>query len=245
MQAHRFHTPADSITGATIQLSAEESHHLCRVLRLREGTTVFAFDGQGREWECEVSASHKSASSLTIRHEVTTPVESPLQLTLAQALVKGDKFDLIVQKATELGVSRIIPLITEQSDIRRGEERSEQRLQRWQRISLEALKQCRRRRLVTIANPLPFPALCRELTGLPALLFAERGGGSLPVIADPSPGLTLCIGPEGGWSDRELELATAAGLSLVHLGPRILRTETAAITAVSVAQYVYGDLSHH
>ena len=245
MQAHRFHTPADSITGTTIQLSAEESHHLCRVLRLREGTTVFAFDGQGREWECEVSASHKSASSLTIRHEVTTPVESPLQLTLAQALVKGDKFDLIVQKATELGVSRIIPLITEQSDIRRGEERSEQRLQRWQRISLEALKQCRRRRLVTIANPLPFPALCRELTGHPAILFAERGGGSLPVITAPSPDLTLCIGPEGGWSDRELELATAAGLNLVHLGPRILRTETAAIAAVSLAQYVYGDLSHH
>ena len=245
MQAHRFYTPGDTITGATIQLSADESHHLSRVLRLREGTTVYAFDGEGREWECEVSASHKTASTLTIRHEVTTPVESPLQLTLAQALVKGDKFDLVVQKATELGVSRIIPLMTEQSDIRRAEERSEQRLQRWQRISLEALKQCRRRRLVTISNPLPFPALCREVAGQTTLLLAERGGSSLPVIAAPSPGLTLCIGPEGGWSDRELELATTAGLTLVHLGPRILRTETAAIAAVSLAQYVYGDLSHH
>lgn len=243
MQAHRFYTPGDTITGATIQLSAEESHHLSRVLRLREGTTVYAFDGEGREWECEVSASHKTASTLTIRHEVTTPVESPLQLTLAQALVKGDKFDLVVQKATELGVSRIIPLITEQSDIRRAEERSEQRLQRWQRISLEALKQCRRRRLVTISNPLPFPALCREVADQTTLLFAERGGGSLPVIAAPSPGLTLCIGPEGGWSDRELELATSAGLTLVNLGPRILRTETAAIAAISVAQFLYGDLA--
>jgi 16S rRNA (uracil1498-N3)-methyltransferase len=243
MQSHRFYTPPDSIDGATIRLSAAESHHLCRVLRLPEGSTVFAFDGVGREWECEVSTSHKSACQLTIRRQLDEPVESPLQLTLAQALVKGDKFDLVVQKATELGVTRIVPVITEHCESRRAAERSEQRLERWQRISLEALKQCRRRHLVTISNPLPFPDLCRELAGMPALLLAEHGGGSLPALSDTSRGLTLLVGPEGGWSERELNFAGAAGITLVHLGPRILRTETAAITGISLVQYLYGDLS--
>jgi len=243
MQAHRFYTPTDSISGTTIQLGAEESHHLCRVLRLREGETVFAFDGLGQEWECEISASHKSASRLTIRRQLDTPVESPLQLTLAQALVKGDRFDLVVQKATELGVTRIIPVITAHSEIHRIEERSEQRLQRWQRISLEALKQCRRRRLVSITAPVPFPALCRELSGRPALIFSEQGGQTFPSIIGNSSGLTLVVGPEGGWSGEEITLATSSGLIPIHLGPRILRTETAAIAAVTLAQYLGGDLS--
>ena len=247
MQAHRFYATRDQINETTIELGVEESHHLSRVLRLQVGAIVFAFDGTGQEWECEVMASHKSASQLTIRRQLDEPVESPLRLTLAQALVEGDKFDLVVQKATELGVTRIIPLITAHCEIRQAGERSEQRLQRWQRISLEALKQCRRRHLVTITNPLPFPDLCNELNGQPALLLAEHGGGPMPTLPDSFPDssreLTLIVGPEGGWSERELKIAASAGLSLVHLGPRILRTETAAITGISIAQYLYGDLS--
>jgi 16S rRNA (uracil1498-N3)-methyltransferase len=258
MQVHRFFALPEVIDNGTIRLTAEESHHLARVLRLREGERVSAFDGLGNEWECEIAAIHKSECRLSILNKLETVVESPLRLTLAQALVKGEKFDLVVQKATELGVSRILPVITEHCEIRISEERSEQRLQRWQRISLGAIKQSGRRRLVEIDQPVRFQQFCRGLQGEPALIFSEKAGpeksgleksGSekegrgLPPLAVQDSGLTVVIGPEGGWSDDEIALATSSGLIPVHLGPRILRTETAAITAVTLAQYHYGDLA--
>jgi 16S rRNA (uracil1498-N3)-methyltransferase len=258
MQVHRFFALPEVIDNGTIRLTAEESHHLARVLRLREGERVSAFDGLGNEWECEIAAIHKSECRLSILNELETVVESPLRLTLAQALVKGEKFDLVVQKATELGVSRILPVITEHCEIRISEERSEQRLQRWQRISLGAIKQSGRRRLVEINQPVRFQQFCRGLQGEPALIFSEKAGSEkagpeksglekagrgLPPLAVQDSGLTVVIGPEGGWSDDEIELATSSGLIPVHLGPRILRTETAAITAVTLAQYHYGDLA--
>lgn len=243
MQVHRFFALPEVIDNGTIRLTAEESHHLARVLRLREGERVSAFDGLGNEWECEIAAIHKSECRLSILNELETVVESPLRLTLAQALVKGEKFDLVVQKATELGVSRILPVITEHCEIRISEERSEQRLQRWQRISLGAIKQSGRRRLVEINQPVRFQQFCRGLQGEPALIFSEKAGRGLPPLAVQDSGLTIVIGPEGGWSDDEIELATSSGLIPVHLGPRILRTETAAITAVTLAQYYYGDLA--
>ena len=258
MQVHRFFALPEVIDNGTIRLTAEESHHLARVLRLREGERVSAFDGLGNEWECEIAAIHKSECRLSILNKLETVVESPLRLTLAQALVKGEKFDLVVQKATELGVSRILPVITEHCEIRISEERSEQRLQRWQRISLGAIKQSGRRRLVEINQPVRFQQFCRGLQGEPALIFSEKAGSEkagpeksglekagrgLPPLAVQDSGLTVVIGPEGGWSDDEIELATSSGLIPVHLGPRILRTETAAITAVTLAQYHYGDLA--
>ena len=248
MQVHRFFASPEVIDNGTIRLTAEESHHLARVLRLREGERVSAFDGLGNEWECEIAAIHKSECRLSILRKLETVVESPLRLTLAQALVKGEKFDLVVQKATELGVSRILPVITEHCEIRISDERSEQRLQRWQRISLGAIKQSGRRRLVEIDQPVRFQQFCRGLQGEPALIFSEKAGSEksgrgLPPLAVQDSGLTVVIGPEGGWSDDEIDLATSSGLIPVHLGPRILRTETAAITAVTLAQYHYGDLA--
>ena len=268
MQVHRFFASPEVIDNGTIRLTAEESHHLARVLRLREGERVSAFDGLGNEWECEIAAIHKSECRLSILKKLETVVESPLRLTLAQALVKGEKFDLVVQKATELGVSRILPVITEHCEIRISDERSEQRLQRWQRISLGAIKQSGRRRLVEIDQPVRFQQFCRGLQGEPALIFSEKAGSEkagseksgseksgseksgseksgrgLPPLAVQDSGLTVVIGPEGGWSDDEIDLATSSGLIPVHLGPRILRTETAAITAVTLAQYHYGDLA--
>ncbi|NDD64278.1 MAG: 16S rRNA (uracil(1498)-N(3))-methyltransferase [Acidobacteria bacterium] len=255
MQRHRFHAPPGTLSAETIDLDAAESHHLARVLRLRAGDVVFAFDGEGREWECEVAASHHRSSRLAIRRQLEDTVESALDLTLAQALTRGDRFDLIVQKATELGVTRIIPVSSEHAETRKSVDRTEPRLERWQRISLEALKQCGRRRLVTITGPVPFPALCQELSGAPAVIFSERGGRPFPTTTTPTTrptttpttrpnrGLTLVVGPEGGWSEAELSLASTHGLIPVHLGPRILRTETAAIAAVTIAQFLCGDLS--
>jgi 16S rRNA (uracil1498-N3)-methyltransferase len=245
MQRHRFYAHNSQISDSQIMLEGDESHHLARVLRLREGAAVFAFDGEGSEWECQIASLGKRETALTIVRQLTDVVESPLHLTLAQALVKGDKFDMIVQKATELGVTRIVPLLTRHSDIRRVEERTEQRLQRWRRISLEALKQCGRRRLVDISEPVSFADFCASGSAGQNLIFSERGGRTLREVAaglQPVSRLSVSVASEGGWSEDELKSAETNGFLAVHLGARVLRTETAAITAVALAQQLFGDL---
>jgi 16S rRNA (uracil1498-N3)-methyltransferase len=248
MQRHRFYAPPSLFTLESVLLDEDESHHLARVLRLGEGARAFVFDGEGEEWECEVARADSRESLLNLIGKLEDRVESPLRLTLAQALVKGDKFDLVVRKATELGVSRIVPLITEHCEVRRAEERAEQRLQRWRRISLEALKQCGRRKLVEIAEPAGFIDFCANEAGRKNLIFSERARHSGRSLREVSAGLQeidrigVCVAAEGGWSEKELEAADASGFIPVHLGGRILRTETAAIVAVALMQYLIGDL---
>ncbi len=249
MQRHRFYAAPSSFTETTVRLDADEAHHLTRVLRLGSGAQVFVFDGEGVEHECEVARVAKHEVDLNLLRRLDDVVESPLQLTLAQAQIKGDKFDWVIQKATELGATRIVPLVTEHSDIKRikgrAEERAGQRLQRWRRISLEALKQCGRRRLVDICEPAPFDEFCGSAARGACLIFSERGGGGLAEVTAKLREfnqLSLCVASEGGWSERELRKAASCGFTPVSLGSRILRTETAAIVAVSLAQHLFGDL---
>lgn len=240
MQRHRFFAPPSSVFDSRIILDAEESHHLVRVLRLLPGATVFAFDGKGTEYECQVERIHKTAVELKVIARLSNEMESPLQLTLGQALIKGDKFDWVIQKATELGTTRIVPLITEHSEIRKSDN-WENRLQRWRRIALEATKQCGRRKLLEISEIQTFDQFCiRETEGV-KLLFAERSGKRLHELS-PCDSVSLAIGPEGGWSDTELKLSESHGFQPVSLGARILRAETAAIAAVTSIQFLWGDL---
>jgi 16S rRNA (uracil1498-N3)-methyltransferase len=245
MQRRRFYAPPSSFTETAVRLDADEARHLTRVLRLGSGARVFVFDGEGAEYECEVARVAKHEVVLNLLLRLDDDVESPLRLTLAQALIKGDKFDWVIQKTTELGVTRIVPLVTDHSDIKRGEERAGQRIQRWRRISLEALKQCRRRRLVEICEPAPFDEFCGSAACGAGLIFSERDGESLAEVSARLQGanqLSLCVASEGGWSERELRNAMSCGFTPVSLGSRILRTETAAIAAVSLAQHLFGDL---
>jgi 16S rRNA (uracil1498-N3)-methyltransferase len=242
MQRHRFYAPPAQINDTQVTLAADEAHHLTRVLRLPVGAQVYAFDGCGNEYVCEIAQLDKHTATLSIVEPLTDTVESPLQLTLAQALIKGDKFDWVVQKATELGITRIVPLITEHSEIRRAEERAENKLQRWRRIALEAVKQCGRRRLVEIAEPLPLPQFCAADTSELKLIFSERGGRRLRALPSETASVTLTVAAEGGWSDAELANATQQGFASVYLGARILRAETAAITGVALIQHLFGDL---
>jgi len=245
MQRHRFYAPPSHLSHSRITLDPEESHHLARVLRLTEGARVFVFDGEGGEYECEVERVSKQAVELAMLTRLTDEVESPLRLTLGQALIKGDKFDWVVQKATELGVTRIVPLIAEHSDVRKVEERAEHRLQRWRRIALEAVKQCGRRRLVEIIEPVGALKFFEAADEQVRLIFSERGGRSLRELAiesAPSLSVALTIAPEGGWSEAEAQSALNHSFIPIHLGRRILRTETAAIAAVALAQHLFGDL---
>ena len=250
MQRRRFYAAPDRVGESLINLSPDESHHLARALRLREGDEAFAFDGRGREYRCRVSHVDARSARLEIIEALADAVESPADLTLAQALAKGEKFDIIVQKAAELGVRRIAPLVTEHADVRLNDERAEKRAERWRRIALEALKQSGGRRLVEIKQPAALADFIAEATAEsapPALpVFSERGGTSisdaLSSVSHTQPVVAL-VGPEGGWGDDELERLAARGARFVTLGPRILRTETAAIVAVSLIQHWLGDLS--
>ena len=243
---HRFFAPPAQISASRITLDASESHHLVRVLRLGVGTRVRVFDGAAREYECEVASAQKGAVELSVLEEITTRVESPLRIVLAQALIKGDKFDWIIQKSTELGVTRVTPLATEHGDVHRIEGRAAQRLTRWQRISLEALKQCGRRRLVEIGEPMSWSDYCSRDESALRLFFCERGGRGIDRVAighsTPLESVSIAIGPEGGWSEQEINFAVEHGFVPVLVGPRILRTETAAVVAVALVQYLFGDL---
>ncbi|MEK6300150.1 MAG: 16S rRNA (uracil(1498)-N(3))-methyltransferase [Acidobacteriota bacterium] len=253
MQRRRFYAPPDNINNEVVMLSRDETHHLTRVLRLKPGDEAFVFDGCGREYRCNFLRVEETHARLAVGDELADVVESPLCLTLGQALAKGEKFDFIVQKATELGVSSIVPLITDRADVKLAEARSEKKVERWRRISLEALKQCGRRRLVEIEAPMTVGELLdrrvRDIDAVIActvIVFSEQGG---IVIADAFKGLaagsnlTALIGPEGGWSDDEISLFAERGVKSVTLGPRVLRTETAAVVAMTLIQHELGDLS--
>lgn len=251
MQRHRFYAPPDCRDGPVINLPREESHHLARVLRMKPGDEAFVFDGSGREFLCGVSSVKEGGEQLEIIEQLDNAVESAVDLTLAQALAKGEKFDLIVQKATELGVRRIVPLRTEHADVKLKDKQAVKRLERWRRISLEALKQSGRRTLVEIASPIALEEFidspeAESKTARALLVFSERGGASInEVLQDLSKdvAVTALVGPEGGWSDAELTLLKERGAKSVSLGPRILRTETAAIVAVALIQHALGDVS--
>ncbi|HEY7544109.1 MAG TPA: RsmE family RNA methyltransferase, partial [Blastocatellia bacterium] len=177
--------------------------------------------------------------------ELDDEVESRASITLAQSLAKGEKFDFIVQKATELGASRIVPLVTDNTDVKLREESAAKRMERWSRISMESLKQCGRRKLVEIRLPIALEEFLKSSDAL-MIIFNERGGRAIgEALADASDysSVAALIGPEGGWSEAELKLMAECKCRFVTLGPRVLRTETAAIVALALIQHAIGDLS--
>ena len=252
MTRRRFYAPPKAFESdlRSVSLEAEEARHLREVLRLKPGDHVYVFDGAGREFQCSVESARRDVAQLSVLAEVSPArPESPLQLTLAVALLKSDKFDLVVQKATELGVARVAPVMTKLADIRlRDDSDAEKRLTRWRRIALEAAKQSGRALVPGIVAPISFSDLVRTNVSAEenGVLFTERDGASLESITqsgvDKLRSITALVGSEGGWTDSELAEAKAAGWPLVTLGGRTLRAETAAITVTALLQHTFGDL---
>jgi 16S rRNA (uracil1498-N3)-methyltransferase len=250
MQLRRFYAPprAFAIEDKTVTLDPDEARHLREVLRLRAGAQVSVFDGTGREFLCEIDQLDKHATKLALIEEIAprTP-ESPLDLTLAISLLKGEKLELVAQKATELGVTHIALVETKNSDVRLKAERDpERRLSRLRRIVLDAAKQSGRAFIPSISEPVGFEEFVsvKPAHGL-RLLFAERAGKSLSQLHSTHTNhskLTAFVGPEGGWTNEELSLASDNGWQVVTLGGRILRAETAAMAVVTLLQHIFGDM---
>lgn len=238
---HRFFAPPTSFEGTTVALDTDETRHLRDVLRLKAGDIVSVFDGAGSEFRCVISAIGKKDATLTILEKtVPSSPESPCEITLAATVLNGDKYDLVIQKSVELGVTRLIPLQTIRGDVKAKD--AAKRIGRWSRIAMEATKQCGRARLMDVAEPATFEQVIADIASETVVMFSERdGSGFAEIKADKK--ITALIGPKGGWDDVELEMARKKGIGVITLGGRILRAETASIALIAILQHRYGDLN--
>ena len=242
----RFYAPKENFRNEKIVLSLEETRHLRDVLRLRAGEIVRVFDGEGSEFSAVIEKIERRETALKIIEEVSpsAPV-SNLDLTLAVALLKGEKFDLVIQKAAELGVTKLVPVTTRRTDVKTGD--SDKKLIRWQKIALEAAKQSGRADLMKIEATQDFTKFIKDSASRRPgvekfLLFAERSGESFSNI-ESGEKITAVIGSEGGWEDSEIEAARGNGFQIITLKGRILRAETAAIVIAAVLQHRFGDFN--
>jgi 16S rRNA (uracil1498-N3)-methyltransferase len=251
MTRRRFYAPQLSFAadGKTVSLSADESRHARDVLRLSRSDEVFVFDGEGREYRCAIAeVASRSITLDVIEESEPAKPESPRDLTLAVALLKGEKFDLVVQKATELGVTQLVPLITARADLRiREPEDARRKVERWERIAFEAAKQCGRARLMLVDHPNNFDEWLRSVSDVQLkVMYTARDGGSAVEAFKMDlkhARIAAMVGSEGGWTDDEMLQARAQDWRLVTLGGRTLRAETAAIVGTALLQHQFGDLS--
>ena len=242
----KFHVQPEAVNNQRVVFDQEEAYHLSRVLRLTPGDTIHAVDGMGTEYTVRLEVVSTKAASGIILAQTRAVTESPLSLTLAQGVPKGDKMEWVVQKATELGVKRIVPLLTERVVVRLDPSRWRERARRWQRVAKEAAKQAGRGEIPTVEHPLPLVDFCTNPPEADcAICFWEGEARGLREILDeisPPRSALLLVGPEGGLALNEVEALRAKGFLSAGLGPRILRTESAGVAGVTLLQYLYGDL---
>jgi len=239
---HRFFALPESFRDERVLLDSSETRHLRDVLRLASGANVTVFDGCGGEYSCTVVEIKKNETELlVISKQAPASPESALKITVAAAMLKGEKFDLVVQKAVELGVIELVPLQTARCDVKPRD--ASKRVERWRRIALEASKQTGRASLMKVREPMEFNAyLASQESSAHVILFSEREGEKMPSNFDGNT-LIAIVGPEGGWDDDELRAARSADITVVTLGGRILRAETAAIAITAILQHRFGDLN--
>jgi 16S rRNA (uracil1498-N3)-methyltransferase len=258
--ARLFH-PGSIAADGIVLLDADTSHHALRVLRLTAGDAVELFNGDGRRYPARLLDADPRGAHAETGAAIESGTESPLAIGLAQALPAGDKMDWVVEKAVELGARAIQPLFSRKSLLRLDGTRAERRLAHWRRIAVAACMQCGRDRVPAIAAPLPLGEWLSRAPSAPAaapapgandapaagpgpvmrLVLSPRGQGVLRTLEAPLPPLWLLAGPEGGLADDEEAMALAAGWRPLRLGPRILRTETAGLAALSALQARLGD----
>lgn len=244
MSISRIFQPIELTINSTIQLDEAATHHVARVLRAKVANYLTLFNGEGGEYQGIITLINKKSVTVEIKKFIDREVESPLELYLAQGISRGEKMDFTIQKAVELGVKKIIPLITERCNVKLDEERREKRLQHWSSIIIGACEQSGRNTIPEISVPQAFETFLQTIHADHKLVLTPHAQTKLSNISIPTKSsIVLLIGPEGGLSDKEVQTAVRHQFSPLQLGPRVLRTETAAIAAITALQYYAGDLS--
>jgi 16S rRNA (uracil1498-N3)-methyltransferase len=244
MRVIRAYVDLPLAPGARVTLPDAAGAHLVRVLRLREGDACVLFNGDGRDYDARLVEAGKRGAVAEVAASRAVDNESPLRIVLLQGIARGEKMDLILQKATELGVDRIVPVDAERTEVRLDGERLRKRVAHWHSVVASACEQCGRARLPTLDEPVAIASAAEAAIGAPLRLTLDpRGAHRLPALSlAASTTVAVAIGPEGGWSPRDRAVLEAAGFEGLRLGPRILRTETAGLAAIAALQSLYGDL---
>lgn len=244
MPRTRLHIAAEFGVNSTLQLDADQARYLSRVLRLRVGDNLLVFDGLGSEYIASITSLSRSNATLLVDEETLATTESGLKVHLVQGVSRGERMDFVVQKATELGVKRITPVLTEFGVVKLDATRAEKRREHWQKVAASACEQCGRVRLPLIDAPLPLKHWFGNKAERVDTELILKPGAATPLTRIEAPKTKVCVlvGPEGGFSNGEFEDAAIAGFRAVSLGPRVLRTETAAVATLAVLQSLWGDL---
>lgn len=239
----RFHCPLPLSPGALVELPAAAAHHALKVLRMKSGDPIVLFDGTGGEWRATLKVGAGKTAQALIAGFSDVERESPLGVTLVQALPAGDKMDWVVEKCVELGVAAIQPVRAMRSVMRLSPERMARRLAHWNAIAIAACEQCGRNRVPPVLPILDLPQYLANAQGqnVCRLVLSPQGDHALHRLARPMGAIHVMIGPEGGWKEGEIAAAHTAGFTAVRLGPRVLRTETAGAALLAAMQALWGD----
>lgn len=242
MRHPRIFEPSDLTVNSTIELSPDGANHVGRVLRMTEGQSLTLFNGQGGQYEAKIVQAGKKSVSVHIEEFQDVDSESPLKIHLGQVISRGEKMEFTIQKSVELGVTAITPLFSERCGVKISAERLAKKVQQWQKIVISACEQCGRNFVPQILAPQQLRDWAAEETTELKLNLHPRASYSINTLPAPTKGLRLLIGPEGGLSADEITMTEQYNFVETLLGPRVLRTETAALTAITALQCRFGDL---
>jgi len=240
MRIPRLYIDQPLVLAESVALNENASHYLSKVLRMQEGRELIVFNGRGGEYSAQITEVGKKQVFIQINQFADDNRESALELSLAIGISRGERMDWVLQKATELGVTRIIPLVTERTEVRVKGEKQEKKIQHWQQIIISACEQCQRNLLPVIEEPQHLDEWLKTVSSDFRFVLHHRNHQEIPASASPK-SVSVLIGPEGGLTENEITLAEAEKFQSLRLGPRILRTETAPIVAISLVQYLWGD----
>jgi 16S rRNA (uracil1498-N3)-methyltransferase len=243
MRIPRIYTDQPLRPGSEVLLPEQAGEHVARVLRLERGHPLILFNGDGGECDAQLASLAKRAVTANVIAQRAADRESTLRLTLAQSIARGEKMDWILQKATELGVSRIVPLVTERTEVKLDEERAERRLAHWRSVLASACEQCGRNLLPELEPPQRLDRWLGALdaAGAARLALLPEGESTLRHLPSVENGAIVVVGPEGGFSENDVAMLKHAQFAGLRLGPRVLRTETAGIAALAALQVLAGD----
>jgi 16S rRNA (uracil1498-N3)-methyltransferase len=242
MRIPRIFTAQPLIAGSSIQLEQGAARHLSSALRMSVGQSIILFDGHGGEYSAALTEVKKSKVWVAVNEFSDKDLESPLKIQLAIGISRGERMDWIVQKATELGATEITPLFTERCEVKLSGERLEKKTRHWQQIAISACEQCQRNFVPVINSAATIDQyLADPVIGL-KLVLHHRTEKRLTEMTNSNNNIALLVGPEGGLSDREIESAIKHNFAALALGPRVLRTETAPLAAISIIQSLWGDM---